>query len=128
MQEYEQHLIGLGGKRGTKKECFHPYKKKKGRGGMSLCSPGYVLSTHASTLIHRAITFLPPSARGSQRRLWWPQRALPRTHPALSSSSLLNDPQTNVLASSHLGQKQITVSETPLDYFTLTPLQRGNRL
>ena len=33
MQEYEQHLIGLGVKTGTKKEHFHPYKKKKGRGG-----------------------------------------------------------------------------------------------
>ena len=33
MQEYEQHLIGLGVKTGTKKERFHPYKKKKGRGG-----------------------------------------------------------------------------------------------
>ena len=33
MQEYEQHLIGLGVKTGTKKKCFHPYKNKKGRGG-----------------------------------------------------------------------------------------------
>ena len=33
MQEYEQQLIGLGVKTGTKKECFHPYKKKRGRGG-----------------------------------------------------------------------------------------------
>ena len=33
MQEYEQHLIGLGMKTGTKKEHFHPYKTKKGRGG-----------------------------------------------------------------------------------------------
>ena len=33
MQEYEQHLIGLGVKTGTRKELFHPYKKKKGRGG-----------------------------------------------------------------------------------------------
>ena len=32
MQEYEQHLIGLGVKIGTKKERFHPYKKK-GMGG-----------------------------------------------------------------------------------------------
>ena len=32
MQEYEQHLIGLGVKTGTRKERFHPYKKK-GRGG-----------------------------------------------------------------------------------------------
>ena len=38
------------------------------------------------------------------------------THPALSSSNLLNDIQTNVLDSSHLGQKQITVSETILVY------------
>ena len=35
MQEYEQHLIGLGIKPGSKKEQrFHPYKKaKRGRGG-----------------------------------------------------------------------------------------------
>ena len=33
MQEYEQHLIGLEVKTGTRKERFHPYKKKKGRGG-----------------------------------------------------------------------------------------------
>ena len=33
MQEHEQHLTGLGVKTGTRKERFHPYKKKKGRGG-----------------------------------------------------------------------------------------------
>ena len=35
MQEYEQHLIGLGIKPGSKKDQrFHPYKKgKRGRGG-----------------------------------------------------------------------------------------------
>ena len=33
MQEYEQHLIGLGVNTGTKKEHFHPYKKKRSRGG-----------------------------------------------------------------------------------------------
>ena len=35
MQEYEQHLIGLGVKSGSKKEQrFHPYKKsKRARGG-----------------------------------------------------------------------------------------------
>ena len=34
MQEYEQHLIGLGVRPGSKKDRFHPYKKqKKGRGG-----------------------------------------------------------------------------------------------
>ena len=39
------------------------------------------------------------------------------TRPTLSSSNLLNDTQTNVLASSHPGQKGIIVSETLLDYF-----------
>ena len=29
MQEYEQHLIRLGVKPGSKKDCFHPYKKHK---------------------------------------------------------------------------------------------------
>ena len=38
------------------------------------------------------------------------------THPALSSSNPLNDTRINVLASSHLGQKQITISEALLDY------------
>ena len=33
MQEYEQHLIGLRVKEVSKKERFHPYKKKKGKGG-----------------------------------------------------------------------------------------------
>ena len=34
MQEYEQHLIGLGVKPVSKKDRFHPYKKpKRGRGG-----------------------------------------------------------------------------------------------
>ena len=42
MQEYEQHLIGLGVKPGSKKEqCFHPYKKnKKGRGGCQQAPQG----------------------------------------------------------------------------------------
>ena len=33
MQEYEQHFVGQGVKTGPKKERFHPYKKKKGKGG-----------------------------------------------------------------------------------------------
>ena len=45
--------------------------------------------------------------------------AVEATHPALISINLFNDTQTNVLASSHLGQKQITVSETLLDYYYL---------
>ena len=35
MQEYEQHLIGLGVKKGFQKDRFHSYKKQqKGRGGL----------------------------------------------------------------------------------------------
>ena len=42
MQEYEQHLIGLGVKPGSKKEQrFHPYKKsKRGRGGRQQAPQG----------------------------------------------------------------------------------------
>ena len=42
MQEYEQHLIGLGVKPGSKKEQrFHPYKKnKRGRGGCQQAPQG----------------------------------------------------------------------------------------
>ena len=42
MQEYEQHLVGLGVKPGSKKEQrFHPYKKnKRGRGGRQQAPQG----------------------------------------------------------------------------------------
>ena len=43
--------------------------------------------------------------------------AVEATHSTLSSSNLLNDTQTNVLASSHPGHKGIIVLETLLDYF-----------
>ena len=43
--------------------------------------------------------------------------AVEATRPTLSSSNLLNDTQTNVLASSYHGWKEIIVSETLLDYF-----------
>ena len=43
--------------------------------------------------------------------------AVEATRLTLSSSNLLNDTQTNVLASSHPGQKGIIFSETLLDYF-----------
>ena len=39
------------------------------------------------------------------------------TRLTLSSSNLLSDTQSNVLASSHPGRKEIIVSETLLDYF-----------
>ena len=72
-QRYEQHLIGLGVKTGTKKERFHHYKKKKGRGGNQCHHAGYVLPTHASTPVYAAIALLPLSPRGLQRRSKWLQ-------------------------------------------------------
>ena len=47
MQEYEQHLIGLGIKPGSKKEQrFHPYKKpRRGRGGQRQQTQGVYYQT-----------------------------------------------------------------------------------
>ena len=53
--------------------------------------------------------------------------AVEATRPTLSSSNLLNDTQTNVLASSHPGQKGIIVSETLLGYFHPHTLPEGEK-
>ena len=65
MQEYEQHLIGLGVKTGTK-EHFHPYKKKKGRGGKpaSSRSPGYVLPNAPQYMVQQPFY---PHPQGGRR-------------------------------------------------------------
>ena len=75
-QEYEQHLIGLGVKPGSKKEqCFHPYKKNKTSTG----STRGILSTHAGSTIYGARALLSTSTpRWSQRRMWQSQRVWPR--------------------------------------------------
>ena len=119
-QEYEQHLIGLGVKTGTKKERCHPYKKKKGRGGnqrhytpqgmfyQPMLAPQYMVQQ----------SFYPHPQGATENVLVAAEvTAVEVTCPTLSSSNLLNDTQTNVLASSHPGQKGIIVSETLLDYF-----------
>ena len=54
MQEYEQHLIGLGIKPGSKKDQrFHPYKK--GKRWTTTASPGDVLPSTSPT-IHGSTT------------------------------------------------------------------------
>ena len=77
MQEYEQHLIGLGVKPGSKKDHFHPYKKHKGRGGQRQLPQGiyYQPMPAPNTLCNNH--FSPPSPGWSQRR----QRLSQRTRP-----------------------------------------------
>ena len=93
MQEYEQHLIGLGVKTDTKKERFHLYKKKKGRGGHQRqhAQQGifYHPCRHPSTWCNSP--FSPPTG-WSQRRTWRPQRTRPwrqhTKHKAATTSSM----------------------------------------
>ena len=69
MQEYDQHLIGLGVKTGTMKEHLHPHKNKKSKSD-NQCHhfPRYVLPTHASISIYGAKVLLFPQEghRGSR--------------------------------------------------------------
>ena len=67
MQEYEQHLIGLGVKPGSKKEQrFHPYKKnKKGRGGRQQAQQGvYYQPVPAPQYMVQQPLFQPPQQGG----------------------------------------------------------------
>ena len=120
MQEYEQHLIALGAKTGTKKECFHPYNKRRAEVEIKVTTLPKVCSTnpcqHLNTWCNIHFT---PTHKGVVEEVMVAAEvvAAEATHLALSSSNLLSDTQTNVLASSHPCQKEITFSETLLDYF-----------
>ena len=62
MQEYEQHLTGLGVKPRSKKEQhFHPYTRKAGQGWTSTSSTRGLLSTHAGAPTYGATTLLSAS-------------------------------------------------------------------
>ena len=69
MQEYEQHLIGLGVKPGSKKEqYFHQYKKsKKGRGGRQQAPQGvyYQPMTAPQYMVQKS--FFQPPPQGGRR-------------------------------------------------------------
>ena len=84
MQEYEQHLIGLGVKTGTKKERFHPCKKKKGKGGnhRHVTPQGMFYQQPFYPHPQGGLKGGPGSCRGCGHG---------GTYPALSSSSLVND-------------------------------------
>ena len=71
MQEYEQHLIGLGVKPGSKKEQrFHPYKKsKRGRGGRQHAPQGvYYQPMPAPQYMVQQPFFQPPPQGGRRGR------------------------------------------------------------
>ena len=68
MQEYEQHLIGLGVKRGSKKDRFHPYKKhKKGRGGQRQPPQGVFYQPIPAAQYMVQQPFFPHPHQGGQR-------------------------------------------------------------
>ena len=119
MPEYKQHLIGLAVKTGVNKERFHPYKKRRAAVEINVTTLPRVCSTnpcqHPSTWCNSPFAPI-PKGHAEEVVVEAEVMATEATHPALSSSNLLNDIQTNVLDSSHLGQKQITVSETILVY------------
>ena len=70
MQEYEQHLIGLGVKPGSKMEQrFHPYKKsKKGRGGRQMAPQGVYCQPMPAPQYMVQQPFFQPPPQGGHRR------------------------------------------------------------
>ena len=107
-------LIGLEVKTGTKREHFHPYKKKKGRGGHQRqhAQKGYSINLcwHPSTWCnspsfptHRLV--VEEDMAGAE------DVATEATHQAQSSSNLLN-----VLPPPQPGIRPKTLSESPWDY------------
>ena len=66
MQEYEQHLIGLGVKPGSYKEQrFHPYQKNRGRGGHQQAPQGvYYQPMPAPQYMVQQPFFQPPPQSG----------------------------------------------------------------
>ena len=69
MQEYEQHLIGLGVKPGSEKEQrFHPYKKsKKGRGGHQQAPQGVYYQPMPAPQYMVQQPFFQPPPQGGRR-------------------------------------------------------------
>ena len=67
-QEYDQHLIGLGVKPGSKEQHFHPYKKnKKGRGGRQQAPQGVYHQPMPAPQYMVQQPFLQPPPQGGRR-------------------------------------------------------------
>ena len=127
MQEYEQHLIGLGVKPGSKKEQrFHPYEKNK-RGGVDVnrLNKGFTTNPcrHPSIWCncpffshhHKVVAEEDVAVAGVV--------AAEAAQVVPSSSNLLNDIQYQVLPSKNPGLELTMLSGDPLHYvFPVTPL------
>ena len=100
MQEYEQHLIGLGVKPGSKKEQrFHPYKKnKKGRGGRQQAPQGVYYQPMPPPQYMVQQPFFQPPPQGGRRGGCGgllndtQYQVLPSKNPGLELTMLLGDP------------------------------------
>ena len=120
MQEYEQHLIGLGVKPGSKMEqCFHPYKKsKKGRGGRQKAPQG----VYCQPMPAPQYMVQQPKVVTEEDVAVTEGAAVEAAQVVASSRNLLNDTQYHVLPSHNPGLKQIMPSGDPLhSVFLLTP-------
>ena len=118
MQEYEQHLIGLGVKTGTKKECFHPYKKKKGRGGHQLqhAQQGVFYQPMMAPQYLVQQPFFPTHRVVAEDVVAEEDVAAEATHQPQSSSNLLNGTQQSELPPPQPGIRPKTLSENHWDY------------
>ena len=119
MQEYEQHLIGLGVKTGTKKERFHPYKKKKGRGGHQCqhAQQGVFYQPMPAPQYMVQQPFFATHRVGAEEDVATEEDgAAEATHQPQSSSNLFNDTQQSVLPPPQPGIRPKTLSENHWDY------------
>ena len=95
MQEYEQHLIGLAVKSGSKKEQrFHPYKKsKRGRGGRQQAPHGvYYQPMRAPQYMVQRPFFQPPPQGGHRGGEDTQYQVLPSQNPGVELTMLSGDP------------------------------------
>ena len=118
MQEYEQHLIGIGVKPGSKKEQhFHPYKKnKKGRVDVNWLHKRFITnpcrlhniwcSNPSFNLHHKVVA--------EEDMVVAEVMAAEAAQVVTSSSNLLNDTQYQVLPSHDPGLELTILSGDPL--------------
>ena len=108
MQEYKQHLIALGVKPGSQKDCFHPYNiQKKGRGGHHHQPPQGVnyQPMPAPSTWSTALLSPPPPGWLQEVETLAEDMAVGVTLAVASSNSLLNDTYQMVLPLRNPGQR-----------------------
>ena len=125
MQEYEQHLIGLGVNPGSKKEQrFHPYKKnKRGRGEHQQAPQGvYYQPMPAPQYMVQQPFFQPPPKVVAEEDVVVAEVAAEEAAQVVTSSSnLLNDTQYQVLPLQNPGLELTMLSRDCLQCFPCNP-------